>query len=112
MEVQLYLLGLLGSWLLRNAILIEAGPSVFSICALKHLLPLNAGRKWECAQRYLEHGPGMFCIGGSVPLCEPGCLSLCYQVLAHLKEALPLHVHTVLLVPHCTSPAQNTTSIQ
>ena len=53
----------------------------------------------------LEHGSGIVSMGGCMPQVV-GLQTLGHQVPRLGQQALPLHIHSMLLIPSRPSPAQ------
>lgn len=56
-------------------------------------------------QQHLKHGAGVVGMGGGVPEVV-GLQPLVHQVASLGQQALPLHIHPMLLVPSCARPAK------
>lgn len=52
----------------------------------------------------LEHWSSIVCMRGSVPKVV-GLHALIHQVPCLRQQAMPLHIHSMLLVPGCSRPA-------
>lgn len=57
-----------------------------------------------CACADLKHGAGVVCMGGGVPKVV-SLHALVHQLSCLCQQAMPLHIHSMLLVPCRSRPA-------
>lgn len=62
------------------------------------------GPAYACAD--LEHGARVVCVGGRVPQVV-SLHALVHQVPCLCQQAMPLHIHAMLLVPCRSRPASD-----